>query len=226
MTARTTSHPDPTRADAGLAFFSTWRVGSAERAKAAVDAIARAWESRPWPHAGLLSYSVHEGVGADEGTLMHHSQRRGEAAYGDFFRGLSDSAGNGRDERNAEIDAAVPGIERLGLYRTRRCRGGGLADPDAVPGLIVLTRTAFDASDADRQRVWVDAVFEAAEGGGPLSSGDVRAHFHLSLDGATVVTYAQWTGAEAHDAALAVGDDRGVTGRYWLALSLVPGPAA
>ncbi|MER7201527.1 antibiotic biosynthesis monooxygenase [Streptomyces sp. CB01635] len=223
MTARTTGHPDPARADAGLAFFSTWRVGSPERAKAAIDAIAHAWEGRPWPHAGLLSYSVHEGVGTDEGTLMHHSQWRDEAAYDDFFRGLSDSAGNGRDERNAEIDAAVPGIERLGLYRTRRYRSGGLADPDAVPGLIVLTRTAFDAPDADRQRAWVDAVFGAAEGGGPLSSGDVRAHFHLSLDGATVVTYAEWAGAEAHDAALTVP---GLTGRYRLALSLVPGPAA
>ncbi|MFH8730614.1 MULTISPECIES: hypothetical protein [unclassified Streptomyces] len=44
-----------------------------------------------------------------------------------------------------------------------------------------------------------------------------------ALGGATVVTYAEWTGAEAHDATLAVP---GATGRYRLALSLVPGPAA
>jgi hypothetical protein len=51
---------------------STWRVGTPERQRSAVDAIARTWQSRPWPDVGLLSYSVLTGEDGD--TLLHYSQ--------------------------------------------------------------------------------------------------------------------------------------------------------
>ncbi|MFD3664106.1 antibiotic biosynthesis monooxygenase [Streptomyces sp. NPDC058659] len=102
------ARPDLYRPGVGTVLASTWRVGTPERQRAAVEAIRTAWESREWPELGLLSYSVF--IGTDGDTLLHYSQWTAEQAYEDFVRTY-------RDDRNAEIDAAVPGIERVELHR-------------------------------------------------------------------------------------------------------------
>ncbi|WP_172386401.1 antibiotic biosynthesis monooxygenase [Streptomyces sp. MNP-20] len=201
MTQRLTTPPAPLAGDAGLTFFSTWRLGTPERQRAAADAIARAWESREWPHEGLLSYSVYEGL--DGRTLMHHSQWRDEQAYQDFFA-------RGRDERNAEIDAAVPGIERVGLTKTSRYRSVG---PEAgVPTGFTTVEADLEGADPDRRRGWADASL-AAHAGVP---GLVAAHAHLSTDGTRGLTYAQWT----QEAGGAVAD--GTLKRYRFAFGVGP----
>ncbi|MEV8313199.1 antibiotic biosynthesis monooxygenase [Streptomyces sp. NPDC059900] len=164
-----TTLPDPAGAYDGLVFLSTWSTGTPQRQRATVDAIAGAWASRPWPHEGLLSYTVY--TGADGSTVAHRSQWRDEEAYQDFFA-------RGRDERNAEIDEAVPGIERLGLHKTRLRDGvARAAGDDRAVGAVVIT-------EGDR-----DAVPQAAP-------GLISVHFHETTDGARVINYAEWESGE------------------------------
>ncbi|MGW3832333.1 antibiotic biosynthesis monooxygenase [Streptomyces microflavus] len=133
MTVHFTDRPDPARADA--------------------DAIRKAWESREWPHPGLLSYSVH--AGEDGTTLLHYSQWTGEQAHQDFVR-------QGPDARDAGIDAAVPGIESLAPHTYELYRSGFRAEGDTrEPGCVVIVEAEFAGPDPARQRDWVDTVFEA-----------------------------------------------------------------
>ncbi|MFG2499668.1 antibiotic biosynthesis monooxygenase [Streptomyces sp. NPDC048441] len=179
--------PDPARADGGLVFFSTWSTGTPERQRAAAEAIAEAWASRPWPHEGLLSYTVY--AGADGSTLAHRSQWRDDAAYQDFFA-------NGRDERNGDIDRAVPGIERLGLHKTR-LRGGvpRAAGDERVAGAVVIA--------------------EADPGSGSpqvAPPGLISVHFHLATDSSGGIRYEEWES----------GEGLAEEGRYRLAYGFVP----
>ncbi|MFE0177860.1 antibiotic biosynthesis monooxygenase [Streptomyces sp. NPDC059002] len=221
-TLTTGTHPDPTRADAGLTFISTWSTGSPERQRATLDAIAAAWK-RPWPHEGLLSYAVY--AGADGDTILHHSQWRDEEAYEDFFA----SATNGRDARNADVDAAVPGIERLGLTKTRLYRSwtDGRGRAGREPGAIVIVRVDFEGPDADRQRAWVDGVVDALDGDTVGDRGLLAAHFHVSTDGRQVVNYAEWTAEQAHiDALAAAGSGVGSPTPQWQRVRDFPGVVA
>ncbi|MFF0507929.1 antibiotic biosynthesis monooxygenase [Streptomyces fimicarius] len=237
MTTHLTDRPDPARTDARITKVSTWNVGTPQRQREAVDAIRKTWESRAWPHPGLLSYSVH--AGEDGTTLLHHSQWTGEQAFQDFVREV-------RDGRNAEIDAAVPGIERLALHTYELYRSGLRAEGDTrETGCVVIVDVEFDGPDPDRQRAWVDAVFEALGEEAELPAGGIAAHFHTSTDGTRVLNYAEWESAEHHSAALAapgegVGSPSplwervqkypGMTGggvnRYTPALSMAPGAGA
>lgn len=176
--------PDPAVADGGLVFLSTWSTGTPERQRATAEAIAGAWGSRPWPHEGLLSYTVY--AGADGSTLAHRSHWRNEEAYQDFFA-------HGRDERNAEIDEAVPGIERLGLHRTRLRDGTArAAGDDRVAGAIVIT--------------------EGEEGPPEGAPGLISVHFHVTTDGERVIRYEEWES----------GEGLPEKGRYRLAVGIEP----
>ncbi|GEB59226.1 antibiotic biosynthesis monooxygenase [Streptomyces gardneri] len=188
------ARPDLHRSGVGAVLVSTWRVGTPERQRAAVDAIRKAWESREWPDLGLLSYSVH--VGTDGDTLLHYSQWTAEEAYEDFVRTY-------RDDRNAEIDAAVPGIERVELRRyapihrsaVRAGRGTG-----ELPGIVVVVEADFGGPEAGSREDWVDTVFTAMDEDAATrpGSGGAAAHFHLSTDGGRVLNYAEWESEQAH----------------------------
>ncbi|MFE7336823.1 antibiotic biosynthesis monooxygenase [Streptomyces griseus] len=237
MTTHFTDRPDPARTDARIAKASTWNVGTPQRQREAVDAIRKTWESREWPHPGLLSYNVH--AGEDGATLLHYSQWTGEQAFQEYVREV-------RDGRNAEIDAAVPGIERLALHTYELYRSGPRAEGDTrETGCVVIVDVEFDGPDPDRQRAWVDAVFEALGEEVELPAGGIAAHFHTSADGTRVLNYAEWESAEHHIAALAAPGEAvgspsplwervqkypGMTGggvnRYTPALSMAPGAGA
>ncbi|WP_228994207.1 antibiotic biosynthesis monooxygenase [Streptomyces sp. DH8] len=216
MTTHLTGRPDPARPDAAIAKASTWNVGTPQRQAEAVDAIRKAWESREWPHHGLLSYSVY--AGEDGATLLHYSQWTGEQAYQDFVR-------EGRDARNAEIDAAVPGIERLGLHTYVLYRSGLRGEGDTrEAGCVVIVDVEFDGPDPARQRDWVDSVFEALAGEPELPAGGLAAHFHTSTDGTRVLNYAEWESAEHHIAALAApGEGIGSRSPLWERVQRYPG---
>ncbi len=170
-TARPTGRPDPARPDAAIAKASTWNVGTPQRQRETVDAIRKVWESREWPHPGLLSYSVY--TGEDGATLLHYSQWTGEQAYQELVR-------DSRDARNAEIDAAVPGIERVGIQTYEHYRSGLRAEGDTrETGCVVIVDVEFAGPDRARQRDWVDSVFEAlAEETGLPAGGHRRALPH------------------------------------------------
>ncbi|PZT70623.1 hypothetical protein DN402_26535 [Streptomyces sp. SW4] len=228
MTRRTDAHPDLARPDAEAPFFSTWDVGTPERQRQTVEAIARTWVSRPWPARGLKSYHVY--TGHDGRTLMHHSQWADEQAYEAFVK-------THRQERNDEIDTAVPGIRRLGLdrYRYHRSHERAAGD-DRTAGLIAAVRIDFAPEAADRRADWIDLVLKGLAEDPDGHRELIAAHFHLSTDGGHVLNYAEWTDAGAYDRALAAPTTaaweqvrafpglRGTAvGRYEHALGLVPG---
>ncbi|GHH89182.1 antibiotic biosynthesis monooxygenase [Streptomyces capitiformicae] len=216
MTRRTTAHPAPDRPEVGAPFFSTWRVGTPLRQRQTVEAIADTWERRPWPTEGLLGYFVYAG---EDGTdLLHYSQWVDEQAYEAFVR-------TRRQERNDEIDTAVPGIERvwLGRYRHYRSLTGDVRGA-RVPGCVVIVDVEFDGPDPARQRAWVDAVEEALAAEPNPHPGGISAHFHLGTDGTRVLNYAEWESAQDHIDALAVpGDGVGSATGLWKRVQTWPG---
>ncbi|MEU0243744.1 antibiotic biosynthesis monooxygenase [Streptomyces sp. NPDC006235] len=228
MSRRTEQPPDLTDPRIGAPFFSTWRVGTPERQQQTVEAIARTWERRPWPAGDLLGYHVY--AGHDGSTLMHHSQWSHEQAYEAFVK-------THRQERVDEIDTAVPGIERVGLGRYRRCRSRERNVGDVrTPGLIVTVRIDFEEAAGERREEWVDLVLKALADDPEGDAGLISAHFHLSTDGGHVLNYAEWESDQAYDMSLAApGTDtwervrtypgvQGVSGsRYRHALGLIPG---
>jgi quinol monooxygenase YgiN len=208
MTRRTDAHPELARPDARAPFFSTWRVGTPERQRQTIDAIARTWQNRPWPAGGLLSYHVY--TGHDGSTLLHHSQWASEQAYEAFVK-------THRQERVDEIDTAVPGIERLGLGRYRRHGSRERQAGDTrVPGLIVTVRIDFVPDAAERRGDWVGLVLKALADDPVGHRGLISAHFHLSTDGTHVLNYAEWESTQAYDAALAApGEGIGAATDQW-----------
>ena len=219
MTRRTDSHPDLADPRVGAPFFSTWRVGTPLRQRQTVEAVAVAWERRPWPADDLLGYHLY--TGHDASTLLHYSQWASEQAYEAFVR-------TRRQERVDEIDTAVPGIERLGLGRYRHYRSRGPAARGGhggrVPGCVVIVDIEFEGSDPDRQRAWVDAVLEALENEPAPHPGGIAAHFHLSTDGTRVLNYAEWDSAQSHIEALAApGDGIGSATEFWQRVQTWPG---
>ncbi|MFC7306621.1 antibiotic biosynthesis monooxygenase [Streptomyces monticola] len=220
MSVQLSTLPDPRRSGVGVVLVSTWRVGTAERQKEVVEAIADAWESREWPHEGLLSYSVYTGTDGD--TLLHYSQWRDLAAYEQFFA----ASDNGRSARNADIDAAVPGIRRMGLNKYELYRSGSLdRQRDArVPGCIVIVDVEFEGPDAARQRDWIDTVFEALGSEEHPHPGGISGHFHTSLDGTRVLNYAEWESEQAHiEALVAPGEGVGSGSELWRRVQQYPG---
>ncbi|ARF61077.1 MULTISPECIES: antibiotic biosynthesis monooxygenase [Streptomyces] len=214
--ARPAGRPDPARPDAAIAKASTWNVGTPQRQREAVDAIRKVWESREWPHPGLLSYSVY--TGEDGATLLHYSQWTGEQAYQELVR-------DSRDARNAEIDAAVPGIERVGIQTYEHYRSGLRAEGDTrETGCVVIVDVEFAGPDRARQRDWVDSVFEALAEETGLPAGGIAAHFHTSTDGTRVLNYAEWESAGHHIAALAApGEGVGSPSPLWERVQKYPG---
>ncbi|MFJ8233958.1 antibiotic biosynthesis monooxygenase [Streptomyces sp. NPDC094448] len=213
------ARPDPGRDGVGVVKISTWDVGTPERQRAVLAAVETAWTSRDWPAVGLLSYTVH--AGEDGRTLLHYSQWTDEEAYERFFAEY-------RDERNAEIDAAVPGIERLGLYTYGLYRGG-LSDPadTRIPGAVVAVEAEFDGPDRERAEAWVDGVFTALASDPAIQQGaaaGISAWFHLTADGSRMLNYAEWESAEGHDAALAApGEGIGSDTEEWRRVHAFPG---
>ncbi|MEU6349419.1 antibiotic biosynthesis monooxygenase [Streptomyces sp. NPDC047072] len=216
MTRRTEIHPDLTRADAGAPLFSTWRVGTPERQRRTVEAIARTWERRPWPAGDLLAYHVY--AGQDGSTLLHHSQWTSERAYEAFVK-------THRQERVDEIDTAVPDIERVGLGRYRRHRSRERAAGDArVPGLLAVVRIDFEPGAEDPRPGWIDTVLRALADDPGGHAGLISAHFHLSGDGTHALNYAEWESSEAYDRAIAApGEGIGSPTELWQRVRTYPG---
>lgn len=207
--------PAITRPGVGVVLVSRWRVGTPERQRTAVDTIARGWQSREWPAAGPLSYSVF--TGNDGNTLLHYSQWRDREVHREYSR-------TSRDERVAEVDAAVPGIERSGLTAYELYRSAAPAPGRArVPGCVVTVEVEFEGPDAARARGWADAVIEAQNTDPIMRSsipalppGGISAHFHVAADGTRVFNYAEWESEGAHIAALeAPGDGIGSPTGQW-----------
>ncbi|MFE7777559.1 antibiotic biosynthesis monooxygenase [Streptomyces sp. NPDC057445] len=219
MSVRMSTVPDLARSDVGAVRISSWRVGTPERQKAAVEAMAAAWQRGDWPDPGLLSYSVY--TSNDGETLLHYTQWASDEAFEEFLR----TRRAFKETWNAEVDAAVPGIERLGLHAYELYRSGGRrGSDDRTPGCVVIVEVEFDGPDAARQRAWVDAVFAALASDPHTPPGGMAAHFHTGTDGTRVVNYAEWESEQAHkDALEAPGDGVGSRTEQWERVQRHPG---
>jgi heme-degrading monooxygenase HmoA len=207
------SIPDIGRPDLGAVIVSEWTVGSPERQAALVDAFAASWEDMPWPQ-GLLSVNLL--LCTDGETVLNYAQWTSDDAYHEFVRTLRQTLVN-------RIDRAVPGIERGAPVNYRLYRSG--VRQNAPPtGCIVVVSVEFDGADQQRQRQWVDTVFEALEAETELHPGGISGHFHVSTDGTRVLNYAEWTDEEAHREALERSGQGSVgSGPKWLAVRNFPG---
>lgn len=153
MTTHFTDRPDPARDDARLAKVSTWNVGTQRRQEEAVDAIRKAWESREWPHPGLLSYSVWAGRTARPCCTT---------PSGPANRTTRTSCGRAATSATPRSTPPSPASNASNCTRTS-CTAPA-SGPRATPGkygCLVIVEAEFDGPDPARQRAWVDTVFEA-----------------------------------------------------------------
>lgn len=183
--------PDIGRNDLGAVMVSEWTVGTPERQTALVEAFTAAWKDVPWPQ-GLLSVNLM--LCTDGATLLNYAQWTSEDAYQEFVR-------TDRQALVDRIDRAVPGIERSVPVNYWLYRSGVRQDPPPT-GCIVVVSVEFDGSDVDRQRQWVDTVFDALASETAPHPGGISGHFHISVDGTRVLNYAEWTSEKAHRDAL------------------------
>jgi hypothetical protein len=114
----------------------------------------------------------------------------------------------------------APSVE----YRPYR---SGTKDDAPTPGCIVVVRVEFEGPDEQRQRDWIDTVFQALDAQTTPHPGGISGHFHVSTDGTKALNYAEWTTEEAHKDALAQSGQGTVgKGPLWQKVLTFPGVKA
>jgi hypothetical protein len=209
--------PRIARTDAGAIMVSEWSVDTVDRQRETVESFSRILESERWP-SGLVSVNLF--ASTDGTTIVNYAQWSNHDAYKTFIRTHLWS------RLVEEIDRFVPGISRkppvqYRLYRSRTAKEA----PSA--GCVVIVSVEFDGPDEQRQRHWIDKVFDALEAETELPPGGISGHFHLSTDGTRVLNYAEWTDEDSHRRALA-SSGQGTIGRdpKWLEVRNYPGVVA
>jgi deazaflavin-dependent oxidoreductase (nitroreductase family) len=155
-------------------------------------------ERGPWPKE-LISCTTF--VSTDGEKNVTYTQWRNGEAGREYLTGFAD----------------IEAVE----YRLYRSNAG--VNPP-VPGCIVILDVEFDGPDHDRQRRWVDTVFDAMAGETDPHPGGIAGHFHVSTDGTRVLPYAEWTNADAHrDAIERSGRGMIGSGSGWQRVKEFPG---
>ncbi|WP_037367487.1 antibiotic biosynthesis monooxygenase [Amycolatopsis orientalis] len=159
--------------------FARTDVGAVLIADTTVEAteVFARLEKESWP-AGLISFHALAGT-EGEASLVYTQWAEGAVDPG-LVRRVTD---------------ADPVEYRL--YRS------GNRESTTVPGCIVVVSVEFDGADAQRQRRWVDTVFDALASEEKPAPGGLSGHFHVSTDGMRVLNYAEWTDEQSHRDALA-----------------------
>jgi hypothetical protein len=188
--------PDITRPDAGIAVVSRYRPADPA-------AITSEWKYIPWPEALL---SVNWLVSTDGETGLTYAQWTNHEAYQEFSR---------TNRPVKDRSEPIP----YKLYRSATSAG-----PRRIPGCIVIVSVQFDGPDQQRQRKWIDTVFEALEAETELHPGGISGHFHVSLDGTRVLNYAEWIDENSHRDALEKSGQGAVgSGPKWRDVRNFPG---
>jgi hypothetical protein len=197
MTASHNHLPDISRADVDVVVVNHWTVGTPERARAAVAAIAASWEQGPWPKA-LVSLNCF--VSTDGHSVLTYAQWISDDARLEVMK-IHRPAGL------PALEAAVPGIEQSDPVIYRLYRSMVPDGPRRVPGCVVVVN--IEADGLERARQWVDAVLDALHGEGEPHAGLISAHFHITTDG-KILNYAEWTNKDAHRDAMENGPTKGI----------------
>jgi DNA-binding transcriptional MerR regulator len=174
------------RPEVGLVVLGEWRAASPGTQHAVVDAAVAQGQRLGWP-AGLLSHTVF--AGSDGCAVVHYSQATDEETFKNFTSNPQWAAG---------VDAVVPGVQRLGAKPYRLYRSVRTATPGEA-GCVVIVR--FTTETAEHAAAWVDALLEAGRGDDP-PAGMLSAHFHISLDGTSILNYAEWVDSASHESSV------------------------
>ncbi len=207
------THPEMTRPDAGLVVVTEFEVGGADRQQALFAASRAAWDTLPWPET-LLSIAWLASTDGQRG--LAYVQWRDDSEFEAFGR-------THRPVLAAHLTDALPALVASPSVFYRRYRSG--TRPVAVePGCIVAVAVEFDGPDDARARAWIDTVFDALTSDPAPAGGGLGAHFHVSVDGARVLNYAEWIDEASHVAALARSGIGAVgSGPKWHGVQTFPG---
>lgn len=207
------TRPNLMRPECGVVVVSEWIVETPERQCAAVEAYAEAWSDGPWP-AGLLTCNL---LKSNDGrAIVVYGQWISEAHYYDAIESYI-------RPRLAEVDRAVPGIQRQApdFFQLHRSR---IRDTSVSPGCIVLITFEFENPDRERQKRFVSTVCRTVDAMLEQPAGALGGHFHISTDGLRVLNYAEWVAAEDHRQAVeGTGPGRLGSGPGWQAVRQFPG---
>ncbi|MEU6444526.1 hypothetical protein [Streptomyces sp. NPDC047046] len=162
---------------AGTVLFSEWRTGTAERARAAADALLHEWRARP-PMPARLAQDVY--LAADGSGLLFVAQWTSDEAHLAWVRAHRATTVSG-------VDARVPGIERPGLTRTRPARST-VYDAERPAGVLALSVAPAGTT----------APAEPAP-------GLLAVHVHPTRDGDRAFVVSEWADAADHEASGAAG---------------------
>jgi hypothetical protein len=208
--------PDVGRPDATFVVSRDFTVERPESLRHSADVLLDAWDDIRWPE-GLLSISVF--LGTDGITIFHYVQWTNKEAFDEYIA-LGDPG------PAPYIVQMAPELKMSNLAQYTPYRSAP-NEARSVPGCIVVVEVEFDGPDYQRQRAWVDAVFEAlatdAGGEAGLPEGGLGAHFHTSVDGTRVLNYAEWVDEASHIAALERGGDSIGRGELWDRVQRYPG---
>ncbi|WP_318199658.1 antibiotic biosynthesis monooxygenase [Streptomyces sp. SCL15-4] len=149
--------------------MSEWLTGTAERSRAALDAVREQWATDRTPPGRLAQ---HVFLSLDGTGLFFYTQWTSDADHLAWARARR----SGLVDR---VDTLVPGIERPGLTRTRLVRSV-VHDARRPARLFAVRRMPAAAAEA--------AVT-------PPAPGLLAAHLHVTPDGERAVVVTEWTDA-------------------------------
>ena len=161
-----------------LTIASSWQTRLAGLTVAA-EALTATWDE--WP-PGLLARVCLTGL--DGRSLLEYAQWGSEEAM--------------LAARPAPAMLAGASLEWQTAYR--RYRSINASDTTPAPGCIVIVRAAFGTPDVEQRRRTVNALLGGPSSGSNTNTDLLGVHFHISVDGSSILNYAEWASEAAHKA--------------------------
>lgn len=197
--------------NAGMILVAEWKVADSKAQRQVADASLDNMENDFWPD-GLLSYYTY--LGTDGESILHYSHWRNDQDHLNFLE-------QGVSKRLEALNRQVQIKERnmLGKFRLYRTLS---ADSNLPPGCVVIIREEFQSPEITPK--WIDTVIDALTSEDQLPEGYLSAYFHISLDGKSMLNYAEWTSEQAHQDAIEKSD-QGTIGKspHWEKVINFPG---
>jgi hypothetical protein len=192
------TYPSIINPEAGMVLVTEWKVGDKKDQRKVADASLDNIGNGFWPD-GLLTYYTY--LGTDGETILHYSHWRHER---DHIRFMEQGLPKRLDDLLKEVQ--IKDRNMLGKFRIYRTMPG---DSTVTPGCIVIIREEFESPELTSD--WIDTVIDALASENQLPEGGLSAYFHISLDGKSMLNYAEWASEQAHQNAMD-RSDRGTIG--------------
>lgn len=183
------AYPDIINPKAGMALITEWEVENRSDQRRVAEASLQNMELSS-PPEGLLSYYTY--LGTDGHSILHYSHWRDEQ---DHLRFVEQGLPQRLEELFKQVE--IRSRQLLGKYRLYRTVTG---DSGSTPGCVVIIQEEFESPEITPE--WIDTVIAALESEEQPPMGGLSAYFHISLDGKSMLNYAEWTSEQAHQDAM------------------------